>query len=225
MIYPNIMINNDKRILIVDDDVELRTNLAEILADDGFQTATAANGPEALEQADAGFDVILLDQMMPGMTGLEVLSELKKTAPASKIIMITAFATIDNAVQAIRSGASDYLAKPFLIDNLLISIKRILEEARFEKNTLKLDMDYVLGSLANPIRRKIISLLSTYKEIRLMDLTRELKINDHTKVIFHLKTLKESHIINQNKDKSYTLTKEGLIVLTSLTILEKHLQI
>ncbi len=217
------MSNKQKKILVVDDDEELRTNLEEILLDNGYLTQTASSGAEALEKSQTGFDIILLDVMMPGLTGLEVLTEFKKVVPATKIIMITAFATIDNAVRAIKNGASDYVAKPFMIDNLLITIKRVLEEARFEKTTLKIDMDYALSSLANPIRRKIISLLSLHKKIRLMELTRELGISDHTKVIFHLKSLKESHIINQDRNKSYYLTKEGGVLFDCLVILENHL--
>ncbi len=211
-----------KKILIVDDDKELRENLTEILDSAGYITDSAANGSEALAKATAGFDVILLDMMMPGMTGIDVLTELQKISPAAKCIMITAFATVDNAVEAIKRGASDYISKPFMIDNLLVTIKRVLEEARFEEKITKLDMDYALNSLANPIRRNIISLLNSRKTIRLMQLTRELEINDHTKVIFHLKTLKENDIIDQNEDKSYYLTTEGIRIVECLRLLEKY---
>jgi DNA-binding NtrC family response regulator len=216
------MKKNEKKILIIDDDEELRSNLVEILTDSGYYTETACNGEEALQKITSGFDVVLLDFMMPGMNGLEVLAELNKVSPA-KVIMITAFATTDNAVSAIKSGASDYVSKPFMIDNLLATIKRVLEEARFEKNLLKFDMDFTLSSLANPIRRNIIRLLHTHEKMRLMEFTRELRISDHTKVIFHLKSLKGSHIICQNKDKSYFLTQEGSKLFDCLTILECHI--
>ena len=211
-----------KKILIVDNDEELRGNLTEILLDSGYHTGTACNGAEALEKAASGFDVILLDFMMPGINGLEVLAELKKISTA-KIIMITAFATTDNAVSAIKKGASDYVSKPFMIDNLLITIKRVLEEARFEKKLLQFDMDFTLSSLANPIRRNIIRLLHAHDKMRLMELTRELEISDHTKVIFHLKSLKGSHIIQQNKDKTYSLTPGGIKIFDCLAILECHI--
>ena len=213
-----------KSILIVDDDPEFRANLTEILADAGYETDTASTGSEAIEKAATrSFDAILLDLIMPGMSGMEVLIELKKLGPKSKIIMITAFATVDNAVRAIKRGASDYIAKPFNIDDLLVSIKLVLEEARFEANIKKLDMDYALSSLANPIRRKLIRLLRVNKKMRLMELTRELSISDHTKVIFHLKTLRDSNIVRQDKDKFYHLTREGDRIIDCLDILENYL--
>jgi DNA-binding NtrC family response regulator len=212
-----------KKILIVDDDAELSGNLTEILEDAGYQTDMAASGNEALEKVTDGFDVVMLDMIMPGMSGLEVISELKKLVPATKIIMITAFATVDNAVQAIKFGANDYISKPFLIDDLLVTVKKVLEEASFDVSNGKLDMDFALSSLSNPIRRQIIHFLDTRKKMRLMELTRELEIADHTKVIFHLKTLKEANIIDQGSDKSYFLTPEGYRVLGCLNILETHL--
>jgi DNA-binding NtrC family response regulator len=216
------MKQNEKKILIIDDDEELRDNLVEILTDSGYYTETACNGAEALQKITSGFDVVLLDYMMPGMNGLEVLAELNKISPA-KVIMITAFATTDNAVSATKSGASDYVSKPFMIDNLLVTIKRVLEEARFEKNLLKFDMDFTLSSLTNPIRRNIIRLLHTHGKMRLMEFTRELGISDHTKVIFHLKSLKGSHIICHSKDKSYSLSEEGSKLFDCLAILECHI--
>ena len=212
-----------KKILIVDDDAELSGNLTEILEDAGYQTDMAASGKEALEKITDGFDVVMLDMIMPGMSGLEVISELKKLVPATKIIMITAFATVDNAVQAIKLGANDYISKPFLIDDLLVTIKKVLEEASFDVSNGTLDIDFALSSLSNPIRRQIIHFLDTRKKMRLMELTRELEIADHTKVIFHLKTLKEANIIDQGSDKAYFLTPEGYRVLGCLNILETHL--
>lgn len=212
-----------KKILIIDDDSELRDNICEILQDAGYQTDTADCGAHALKKDIGSFDVILLDLIMPGMSGMDVLTELKKRTPNAKIIMITAFATVDNAVAAIKRGAHDYIAKPFKIEELLIAVKMALEESRFEEEIHQMDLDYTLSSLANPLRRKIIRLLKTRKGMRLMELTRELGVNDHTKVVFHLRTLKESDIILQNKEKIYTLTREGERLLDCLNILESYL--
>ena len=211
-------------ILIVDDDPELRSNLKEILQDEGYTTEEAASGREAIGKASSEqFSIILLDLMMPGMDGIETLAELRRISPKTKVVMITAFATVENAVNAIKKGASDYITKPFRIEELLAIIRRAIEESRFDEDIKKLDMDFTLSSLSNPIRRNIIHLLIARKSMRLMEITRELKIEDHTKVVFHLKMLRETGIIAQGQDKSYTITKEGKKTVDCLKILEEHL--
>lgn len=213
-----------KKILIVDDDSELRATISEILKGKGYFIEEASSGKEAVAKTtNEKFNIALLDLMMPGMNGIEALSEIRKTSPKTKVIMITAFATIENAVDAIKKGAYDYISKPFKIEELLFTVRRALEEARFEAGIKKLDLDYTLSSLANYIRRNIIKLLSTGKAMRLMEITKELGIDDHTKVVFHLKILRESGIIEQDKDKRYLLTKEGEKTVDGLKILESHI--
>jgi len=212
------------KILIVDDDKELRANLSEILKEAGYQTFEAVSGKEAIEKAASeDFDIALLDLMMPGMSGIEALNEIKKINPKIRVIMITAFATVENAVDAIKKGASDYIAKPFKIAELLATVRRMLEEVRFEEGIKKLNLDYTLNSLSNYIRRRIIRMLWLKKKMRLMEMTKELEIEDHTKVVFHLKTLKEAGIVAQDKAKTYTLTKEGEKIFDCLKILENYL--
>jgi DNA-binding NtrC family response regulator len=213
-----------KKILIVDDDSELRATISEILKGKGYFIEEASSGKEAVEKTtNEKFNIALLDLMMPGMNGIEALSEIRKTSPKTKVIMITAFATIENAVDAIKKGAYDYISKPFKIEELLFTVRRALEEARFEAGIKKLDLDYTLSSLANYIRRNIIKLLSAGKAMRLMEITKELGIEDHTKVVFHLRILRESGIIEQDKDKRYLLTKEGEKTVDGLKILESHI--
>jgi DNA-binding NtrC family response regulator len=208
----------------VDDDRELRSNLTEVLKGAGYQTAEASSAPEAIERAiDADFDVVLLDVIMPKSGKIDALAELRRVSPRSRIIMITAFATIENAVDAIKRGASDYLSKPFKIDALLTTIRRVLEEARFDTHGTSENFDSVLSALSNPLRRKILRLISQRKSVRLMELTRELEIEDHTKVIFHLKILKECGIIEQDKNKTYSLTASGEGTMNCMKIVESHL--
>lgn len=209
-----------EKILVVDDDEELRHYLAELLKGKGYESHSASNGQEALEKASvAYFDVVLLDVMMPGMNGMDALSEFRRTSPKSKIIMITGFGTTENAVEALKKGASDYVTKPFKTDELLVAIRRVFEETRFDKEMKSLDLDYILSALANPLRRKIIQTLYACNGIRLMELSRELKIEDHTKVVFHLKTLKESGIIRQDKRKNYFVTDQGGKTVDCLNII------
>ncbi len=213
-----------KKILIVDDDAEFRSHLHDVLNAEGYQTDGAASAKEALaKNSTHDFDVVLLDFMMPRMSGLDALLEIRKQRPKTKVIMVTAFATIENAVDAVRKGASDYISKPFKIQELLTTIRRVLEEAKFEEGIKNPDFDQALSSIASPIRRKILKLLSTRDRMRLMELTRALEIEDHTKVIFHLKMLREAGIIEQDDEKSYSLTKEGHRTLACLRTIEKML--
>ncbi|MEK6742397.1 MAG: response regulator [Nitrospirota bacterium] len=213
-----------KKILIVDDDREMRTHLTEILRGAGYETAEAASGRDAVERSiDEDFDLVLLDLMMPKMSGIDVLAELRKVSPRARVIMLTAFATVESAVDAVKRGASDYLSKPFKIDDLLTRMRRVLEEASFDACAIVGDLDCILGSLSNLTRRKIIRIISARRSVRLMELARELDIEDHTKVIFHLKILRAAGIVEQDKDRSYTLTKEGERTMAGLKILETHL--
>ena len=213
-----------KKILIIDDDAELRAHLSEILTKEGYQTSEAASGGKGIEKAVAeNFDVVLLDLIMPKMSGSDVLVELRKTVPRTRIIMLTAFATVENAVDAVRKGASDYIAKPFKISELLTTIRRVLEEAKFEEGIRNLNFDQTLSSLVSPLRRTILKLLCARGQMRLMEITRELHIDDHTKVVFHLKILKESGAIAQDQGKAYGLTKEGFRIIDCLKTLEKQL--
>lgn len=199
-----------KKILVVDDDTELRANLVEILEGVGYQAGEAASAQEALEKATAEhYDIVLLDLIMPGGDGAGALTGLKKISPRSRVIMITAFATVENAVDAVRRGASDYISKPFKIDKLITTIRRVIKEASFEHCDGTENFDCILSCLANPIRRKILHILSAEKNMRLMEIVKELDIDDHTKVIFHLKMMKEADIIEHDSGKSYSLTKQG----------------
>lgn len=212
------------KILIVDDDKEYRENLKEILDNAGYSNDMAESAKQAMQKlGDQQFDIVLLDFMMPGIDGINALGEFKKISPNSKIIMITAFASIENAVVAIKKGASEYISKPFKIDALLLMIKQVLEELRFEGNIKKLKLEGTLSSLSNSIRREIIRLFKTSKKIRLMETARKLDIEDHTKLIFHLKTLREAKILRQDMKHAYMLTKEGKKVLECLNILDNYL--
>jgi DNA-binding response OmpR family regulator len=211
-------------VLIVDDDLELRENLQEILAIEGFDVATAKNGNDALDMvSQRDFDLLLLDLIMPGLSGLETLTLLRRQKPQIRVILMTAFSTIENAVDAMRRGADDYLTKPFKTADLLMTVKRVLEEAKFKACKAILDTDGTFNSLANSIRREILQLLGTNGRRRFMDLTRDLGIVDHTKVNFHLKVLKENGLIDQDDQKYYSLSAEGEKVAQCMNVVIQNL--
>ena len=116
------------RILVVDDETVVRESLKDWLMEDDYEVGLAASGEDAVSMAQTkNWDVILLDLKMPGMDGLEALKRLKKMMPEAEVLMMTAFATIDTAVQAMKEGAFDYLVKPFDPDEIEMHIKKIVE--------------------------------------------------------------------------------------------------
>lgn len=212
------------KILVVDDDKDMRENIVEILSVDDFEVSAAESGEEALEQVKgSSFDLVLLDLLMPGISGMEVLPLLKRESPSTQVIMVTAFSTIDNAVEAMRKGADDYITKPFKIDELRMTVKKCQEQAKFKSCKMLLDMDDTFSSLANSIRREILLLISGEGKIRFMDICRSLEIEDHTKVNFHLKVLKEAKLVQQDERKCYTLSDAGDKVIDCLNTVVKGL--
>ena len=213
-----------KKILIVDDDVQFRSYLVQIVNDAGYENDTAASCGEALAKAAEGdYDLILLDMIMPKGSGEDCLLELKKNNPRTGVIVITAFATLKNAVDLLKKGARDYLAKPFKIEDLLMAIKRALEESRFENRAEKREFHLILSALSSPIRSEIVRLLSIRKNARLMDIAKELAIDDRAKILFHLKKLEELGIVEHDKENNYSLTIFGEMSRECLRILETHL--
>jgi two-component system response regulator HydG len=106
--------NENVRILIVDDEFSVRHSLTAWFQDEGYTVDVAANGKEALAKlAENQWDIFFLDLKMPGMSGLELQKKIKEIQPDSTIIIITAFASVESAVEAMQSGAYDYLSKPF----------------------------------------------------------------------------------------------------------------
>jgi CheY-like chemotaxis protein len=108
------------RVLVVDDDLAIRVTFADILSGEGYAVTAAPDGPEAMRLA-AGqpFDAVLLDLFMPGMDGLAVLPLLRALAPATSIVIVSAFVEPDRAAEAFRLGAAAVIAKPPNLDELL----------------------------------------------------------------------------------------------------------
>jgi DNA-binding response OmpR family regulator len=126
---------NLTRILVVDDETALRTTMADLLASSEREIVTAASGEEALAYLEDGvFDLLIVDLIMPGIDGLQVMDVAQKLSPQAKIIMLTAYGTLESAIQAMRRGASDYLLKPANAPQIEAAVERALqmryEEAR-----------------------------------------------------------------------------------------------
>ena len=122
------------RVLVIDDELGIREGCRRALSASGFEVDVAENGPVGVARLrEAPYDVLLVDAMMPGMGGLEVLQHAHKIAPELICIIITGYATVELAVQAIREGAQDFVAKPFTAELLLQVINRELERLRLKR--------------------------------------------------------------------------------------------
>ncbi len=116
----------NKKILIIDDEELFREDLAVVLSQQGFECRTAATAEEGLEVFREFMpDIVLTDIVLPGKNGVEILEELQQMNPACTIIMMTAYGTLETAVEAFRKGAADYVLKPLVIEDLLGKIRRI----------------------------------------------------------------------------------------------------
>src|SRR5436190_4694814 len=114
-------------ILIVDDEPLIRDTLTEYLAQEGHRVRACGSGEQALTLASRqAFDVALCDVQLPGIDGIELLERLLKISPQTFVLLVTAFGTVDNAVEAFHRGAHDYLMKPILLDEVQGKIKRLL---------------------------------------------------------------------------------------------------
>ncbi|NJN94361.1 MAG: response regulator [Anaerolineales bacterium] len=133
-----------ERILIVDDEDKVRELIKLALAEEGYLVETAKDGQHALEilTADQAFELIITDLMMPGISGLDVLTRVKSHLPTTEVILITAHGALNTAIEALRQGAHDYLTKPFNLEELIHSVQQALAYRR-----LKLEKEDLLANL------------------------------------------------------------------------------
>ncbi|HKN47545.1 MAG TPA: response regulator, partial [Candidatus Polarisedimenticolia bacterium] len=125
--FPTAAESRSPSILIIDDEPQMRGFLSEALRDHGHFVDTAENGNVAVEKAQvARFDLALCDLRMPGIGGLETLERIKAINPDIEVIIITAHGTLENAIESLRMGASDFLQKPLILKDLLFSVTKAL---------------------------------------------------------------------------------------------------
>ena len=116
------------KILVVDDQKVIREGCREVLTLDGFEVVLAENGDQGLEMIEkVHFDVVLLDLMMPGISGFDVLSNIKALHPDTLIIVITGYATVEHTIEAMKNGAFDFIPKPFSPDQLRVVVSKAIE--------------------------------------------------------------------------------------------------
>lgn len=130
---------SDKRVLVIDDEKNMRHMLKVMLSKAGYVVETAGEGQSGLElMAQADFDFILCDLKMPKMDGMTFLKEAGEKYPEKTFIMMSAYGTIDTALEAMKVGAYDYVSKPFKEDEVLLSLKKAEERERLKEENLRL---------------------------------------------------------------------------------------
>jgi DNA-binding NtrC family response regulator len=116
-------------ILVVDDEEALRSVLGNELINEGYEVRTASDGDEAIAELNkAVFDLVLLDIKMPRVSGFEVLKHIREHSSRTKVVMLTGFADLKNAIESKKLGADDFVSKPYDLVDLLTTIERVLSE-------------------------------------------------------------------------------------------------
>lgn len=127
------------RIMVVDDEESLRKFMKIMLSKEGYDVETAPSGRAALELLkDGSTDLIFTDLMMPEMSGLEFIGQLKKVQPDAECIVMTAFASVDSAIEALKLGAADYITKPFNVDEVKITVEQLLSRRDIQAENQRL---------------------------------------------------------------------------------------
>ena len=156
------------KMLIIDDEPLMRITLQDSLVGEGYEVVAAETGRKGVDLLRKNqWDIIITDLKLPDLEGIEILKEAKFLNPSTEVILITAYGSIDSAVSAMKEGASDYLTKPFSMDELLLIIKRLLRMKQLEEENLSLkkrvEERYGLEGLVgkSPQMLKIYDLIET----------------------------------------------------------------
>ena len=130
--------NRNGNILVIDDEEIMREILETLLTREGYEVRLAANAAAGLELVRSmPFDVAIVDVMMPGMDGISALDEIKKIDDDLPVLMITAYASVENAIAAMKRGAFDYITKPFKNDEVLVVLRNALAQRRLVSRTAR----------------------------------------------------------------------------------------
>ena len=129
----------DERILIIEDEDTLRESLSRVFTREGYQVVPVNSAEPALELFEEGsFDLILTDIILPGITGIELLKRVKEAAPDQVVIIMTAYASLETAVETLRSGAYDYIVKPIIHEEIKQIVKNALKVRALQKENVLL---------------------------------------------------------------------------------------
>jgi two-component system response regulator PilR (NtrC family) len=200
-------------ILVVDDELSMREFLEILLRKEGYSVDTAKHGEEALASLDRHpYDLVICDIMMPRVDGMQVLRRVKEVSPETQVIMITAFASTESAVEAMKIGAYDYITKPFKVDEIKLVIAKALEKSRLvQENTLlrqELKSRYAFENLLVGSSRPMLEL---YEMIRQVASTRSNVLVSGESGTGKELAAKATHYLSPRKDKPFLTVNCGAI--------------
>jgi len=162
-----------KTILVAEDEAMLRESLAELLTEEGYHVLEAPDGKKAYELVLAQpVDLVLSDIRMPEMDGMELLGYLKRLAPETPTIMITAYGTVQSAVAAMRAGACDYLLKPVQFEDMLLRIERALESSEMTRTRLVMTEQLAAESIFHNLVGRSGAMAKLFETVRKLSMVK-----------------------------------------------------
>jgi DNA-binding NtrC family response regulator len=212
------------RILVADDELITLRALERVLSKEGHEVVTAENGEKALKVLQERYvDILITDIKLPGIDGISLMNWAKRHQPGVKVIMITGYSSIKGAVEAMKRGASDYIAKPFNLEEIKASVNAVLEE---EKHSIsipsgdlsKKEFELMIRALNHPLRREILKILHTPRTFT--GIWRTIGTKDPTSVSFHLRNLKAMGLVEQDQNKNYFLSHLGKKAVSLLNMIK-----
>jgi len=155
-----------EKILIVDDEKSIRDFLEIMLKKEGYRVSSASGGEDAMRLFNnSSYDLVISDVRMKGMGGVELLKNIKETSPETIVLIVTAYASVDTAIDAMKAGAYDYLTKPFKIDEIRLVVKKALEKRRLREEVSilreKIKTTYEFGNIfwKNPKMQELLGII------------------------------------------------------------------
>ncbi len=233
------------KILVVDDDPDVLVSVSLFLNEYGYSTYPCNNAKDAIDKlANNGIDVVLTDIVMPGVSGIELLEEIHRLSPEVPVILMTAYADVDKAVEAIKKGAFDFIIKPYKIEQLIHSIekayeyhrlvkmetdyKHILEELNMEIETLMSErtMNVMALTVADRIRNPATTIAWTCKRIMEKEQISSQAMEGLNTILSEAEKLdnivKDFHEFLKNKESMFKYDDINEVVEDIVSIVEKE---
>lgn len=203
-------------ILLIEDHLNSVESLAIPLSREGYIVTTENSVESAIARLKLGtYDLVLTEAMLSGTSGIDGITLFKYVCPNIAIIVMTAYASIELAVSAIKKGADEFLTKPVEIKMLSVTMNRVLHQHQSKSVFEERNDDKLFSALANPIRRAVLKQLKLSERVKFMDLCRQVGIDDHTKFNFHLRQLIRGGLVKKLNQKEYALTPLGKALCAS----------